>query len=140
VTVSAVIGAVLTMALLAAVFVRRARPASLLPYYAGLFLALGAAWAVRPSALLGLPLALAQLSGALLVAAPVFFSGVVFALSLGRAGDASYALGSNLLGSVLGGFLEYASLGSGIRALTLLAGALYALSALALHGRRRDAV
>ena len=50
--------------------------------------------------------------------------------------DSARFLGSNLLGAVLGGFLEYASLVWGVRALALLALALYALAWLA--GRDRD--
>jgi hypothetical protein len=49
------------------------------------------------------------------------------------------ALGANILGSVLGGWAEYASMAYGIRVLVLLALALYACSALALLASRGKA-
>ena len=64
---------------------------------------------------------------------PIFAAGVVFAkwFSVSRVG--SVALGVNLLGSVVGGTLEYGSLLVGIRALALVALALY-LAAFATRG------
>ena len=50
----------------------------------------------------------------------------------GTARDPAASLGSNLCGAALGGFLEYLSLICGVRSLTLVAAALYGLSALAL--------
>ena len=50
---------------------------------------------------------------------------MVFSLLLARSADAAAALGSNLLGAVLGGALEYLSMLVGLRALALLALALY---------------
>jgi hypothetical protein len=135
-TVTTVIAAVLVMALLSVLLVARVRPASRTPFYLGLVVALAAAYLVRPASLLHLPLPAAQLLGAALVAAPVFFSGVVFAISLARTDDVARALGSNLVGAVLGGFLEYASLAWGVRSLSLIAIGLYLLSAAALAGRR----
>jgi hypothetical protein len=66
---------------------------------------------------------------ALLVAIPVFFSGLVFSDTFSRAPSAHVALGSNMLGSLLGGALEAASLAIGIRALSLVALVIYAGSA-----------
>ncbi len=137
-TVTTVFAAVLVMALLSVLFVARVDPRSLVPFYAGLILALGVAWLIRPADLLGLSLPVAQTLGALLVATPVFFSGVVFSISLKSAPDTARALGSNLLGAVLGGFLEYSSLSWGIRSLSLLAIVLYLLSAVALKTQSRS--
>ncbi|MCD4749306.1 MAG: hypothetical protein K8R59_08025 [Thermoanaerobaculales bacterium] len=137
-TVTSVIAAVLLMALLSVLYVAKVSPKTVMPYYAFLFAALALTWAVRPGDLLSLPLLAAQCSGALLVAVPVFFSGIIFTISLARARNVPRALGSNLLGAVLGGFLEYASMIWGMRSLSLLAIGLYLLSALALGRSRRE--
>jgi len=66
---------------------------------------------------------------------PVYFAGVVFARSFAEVSFNSEALGSNLLGAVVGGVLESISFWTGLRALLLVSVLLYALSALALKGR-----
>ena len=85
--------------------------------------------------LLALPLTLSLVLGVLILSIPLFFAALVFANSFRRAKNLSQALGSNLLGAVLGGFFEYASLVFGIRALVLIALLFYALSAVALRRR-----
>jgi len=130
-TVTAVIAAVLVMALISTLIVARTSCRRRWGYL-GLFLALALLYLVPPGRLLALPLAAARVLGAALVAAPVLFSGLVFASSLRRAADSARALGWNLAGAVLGGFMEYASLAFGISSLALFAAALYGLSALAL--------
>lgn len=62
------------------------------------------------------------------VAAPLFFSGIVFARWFRTAADPGSALGANLIGAVLGAMLEYASLAVGLRQLYLVALLFYALS------------
>lgn len=66
------------------------------------------------------------------VAAPVFFSGLIFSGSLKENGSASQALGTNLFGAVCGGVLENAVMVGGTPILIRLAIALYVLSALSL--------
>jgi hypothetical protein len=68
------------------------------------------------------------LLGAMFVSAPVFFSGAIFAMSFRETDNVPAALGSNLLGAVVGGFSEYLCLFAGFKALYLLAIAFYALS------------
>ncbi len=135
-TITAVITAMLAMGLLSTALVMVRPPERRWPYYAGLFVALALLFVIRPADLLELPLPLAQTLGSLEVALPVFFSGVIFAVSFRRAVNPAHALGSNLIGAVLGGFMEYASLAWGIRVLTLIAMILYALSAVALKSTR----
>jgi hypothetical protein len=72
--------------------------------------------------------------GGTLNALPVAFAGVVVSTLLARSANMAAALGANLLGAVVGGCLEYLSMYAGLRALALLALALY-LGALALHLR-----
>jgi hypothetical protein len=71
--------------------------------------------------------------GTLLPVLPLLFAGVVFAALFARATLPGRAFGSNLLGALAGGLLEYASMATGFKALGLLALALYAGSWLALR-------
>jgi hypothetical protein len=105
-------------------------PRRLLPWFAALGFGLLANFVIPvESLLLPSPLARAALSGAL-VSLPVFFSGVIFASLLRRSSNTPSALASNLMGAVIGGFLEYLSLMIGFNALYLVALALYALASL----------
>jgi SAM-dependent methyltransferase len=57
--------------------------------------------------------------------APVFFAGLIFIRSFAVCPDKCQALGSNLIGALVGGLLESISFVTGIRALVLLVGAFY---------------
>ena len=85
--------------------------------------------------LLTLPFTLSCTLGVLILSVPLFFAAIVFANSFRRTEDVSQALGSNLLGAVLGGFAEYLSLILGLRALILIALLFYVISAVALRHR-----
>jgi hypothetical protein len=93
---------------------------------------------VRPSMLLTLGLLGRGIAGGLLNGLPVGIAGLLFSQLLARAPHADAALGSNLLGTALGGCLEYASVLTGLRALTLIAIVLYAAAFTTLR-RRIDA-
>jgi spermidine synthase len=60
--------------------------------------------------------------------APVFFAGLIFIRSFAVALDKSQALGSNLIGALIGGLLESVSFMTGIRALVILVGVFYAMA------------
>ncbi|MGA2221178.1 MAG: hypothetical protein ABSH21_05245 [Verrucomicrobiia bacterium] len=60
--------------------------------------------------------------------APMFFAGLIFIRSFATCPDKSQALGSNLIGALVGGLLESVSFVTGIRALVLLVGAFYVLA------------
>jgi hypothetical protein len=62
------------------------------------------------------------------VLSPVFCAGIVFASSFARAPNAGAALGANILGAVLGGWSEYATMATGIRFMALIALGLYLAS------------
>jgi len=68
---------------------------------------------------------------------PVYFAGIIFARSFAEVSFSSEALGSNLLGAVVGGVLESISFWTGLRALLLVSILLYALSALTLKSRHQ---
>lgn len=55
-----------------------------------------------------------------------WFYNDAFSTSLKKTGSVEVAFGSNLLGSVVGGLLEYSSLAFGLRNLMILALAMYA--------------
>ncbi len=74
---------------------------------------------------------------ALIIALPLAFAAILFARSVSASPSLAAALGSNLLGAMVGGLLEYASMALGFRALWMIALVVYAISALALGARRR---
>ena len=80
------------------------------------------------------------LASILVLCLPVFFAGIIFIRSFAQAGFAAEALGSNLLGAMIGGMLESASLWTGIRSLALLAAALYVVSWIALRVRESSPI
>ena len=60
--------------------------------------------------------------------APVFFAGLIFMRSFAASTDKAQALGSNLIGALVGGLLESLSFVTGIRALVVLVGLFYLLA------------
>jgi hypothetical protein len=70
---------------------------------------------------------------------PVYFAGIIFARSFAEVSFNSEALGSNLLGAVVGGVLEAISFWTGLRALLLVSVLLYIFSAIALSRREAGA-
>jgi spermidine synthase len=71
----------------------------------------------------------------LFLTAPVFFAGQIFIRSFAACPDKSHALGSNLIGALVGGLLESLSFVTGIRALVLLVGLFYLLALVIKPGR-----
>ena len=126
---SVVFCAVLVMILVANLFVLAVRPRSLMPFYAGLVLSLVASALVPLDAFLGMSREL-QIAGSCLIAfTPIFFAGVVFAVSFSKAADADRAFGANVAGAMFGGLCEYSSMLLGFQYVVLVAVAFYALSA-----------
>jgi SAM-dependent methyltransferase len=121
------IGAILLLAVLATLLIARAGPMPRAPLYAALALALIANYVVPAGAVVGSGVLVAWAMAAFL-GLPVFFSGLIFASSVHGRGDLTPLLASNLVGGVLGGLLENASLVLGVSALSLLALALYGAS------------
>lgn len=66
--------------------------------------------------------------GALILSLPLFFASIIFAITFSEAKDPGKALGMNLLGTLIGGALEYLSMIIGISALNVVAAMLYALA------------
>jgi Spermine/spermidine synthase domain len=127
--VNALVTAGVLVAVLAAVEVSRhvviRRPALL---YAALLAALIVAWAVPPSSLLSLS-PLPRFALAVIIAfTPIFLANMVFAQRFRGTGDSGTAFGANLLGAMVGGILEYASLVVGYRWLLVFVALLYGLA------------
>jgi len=81
---------------------------------------------VPVSSLNSLPSESRLFAGGLLLGAPFFFAAIIFAAAFSKMRDPSLALGMNLLGTLVGGALEYLSLAIGTNALNGLAMLLYA--------------
>lgn len=129
---SVVFFAVLVMILLANLFVLKARPKVLWPWYIGLFAALGLNAVVPLDSFLGWGPTLQVTGSCLLVFAPILFAAAIFAISFGRTREADRAFGFNIAGAMLGGLAEYASMLVGFRYLEFVALGLYGLSALCM--------
>jgi spermidine synthase len=71
---------------------------------------------------------------AIIFAIPVFFAGLLFASEFRSVDSPAAALGANMLGAVVGGLLENLSLIIGMKALLLVAAALYALAGVGFLG------
>jgi hypothetical protein len=108
--------------------VRFRRPTAL---YVPLFGALVVTWAVPPESLLGLPFVPRLLAAVALGFTPVFIANLIFADRFRDVGASAVAFGTNLLGAIVGGVLEYAALVTGYRALLILVAALYACALVA---------
>lgn len=78
--------------------------------------------------LLGMNPVLQSALAAVLICSPMFFAGIIFSTKFRDTATPSAALGTTLLGSVVGGALEYTSLVSGFRMLYLIALGLYDLA------------
>jgi hypothetical protein len=122
---SSVFAGILLMAFLANLWVQRFRPRRLEPFFFLLFAALVANYFLRPGLLLDMPLWQRGLIGGLENALPVLFAGIIFSTLFSQSPDPSMSLGSNLLGALVGGCLEYLSMFIGLRSLALVALVLY---------------
>jgi SAM-dependent methyltransferase len=97
---------------------------------AGLFATLAVAWLMPLEAVVRLGAA-GNVLVTLVMTAPIFFAGLLFADSFSQSASPGFALGWNVLGSVVGGMSENLSFLVGIPALLLVAAAFYALALLA---------
>lgn len=71
----------------------------------------------------------------LLIPLPIFSAGLIFSLSLRTSEDPSFAFGSNPIGAMVGGFVEYLGMITGTKTLLLIVLVLY-LASLAIRMRR----
>ena len=104
--------------------------------YPGLFAAVAASYFVSANSLFFDSLLLRGAAATALYCSPVFFAGLIFISSFKECGFRAEAFGSNLLGSLVGGLLESMSYAVGIKALVIVAAALYLIS-MATRGQLR---
>jgi hypothetical protein len=127
-----VFGGVL-VAVLAAVEVTRRIATPRLPVMYGVLLAgLALNWLVPTSWLLGLDFFVRLVVASVIAFVPIFAANIIFSKRFSATGDGALAFGTNLLGAMLGGCLEYLSLVYGYHALLLIAGVLYIAAYLAM--------
>jgi SAM-dependent methyltransferase len=125
---SFVISSILLMILGANYVVSRFQPSNVTFLYILLGLCLLFNYFVPVSSLLSQSFLIRGIVGSAFLSLPIFFAGIIFATFLKRTPHIEIAFGSNLLGAVIGGFLEYSSMVYGLRNLLILSAVLYALS------------
>ena len=104
--------------------------------FAGLFAALAIAYVSPAGALLGIESTLLRyVSAVVLVFSPIFIANLIFSAEFQDEEESTSAFGWNLLGTVLGGGLEYLSLLIGHSNLLWIVAACYAATALLLARR-----
>jgi spermidine synthase len=120
-----VISAFLVMALLANLCAGITRLPGPRYIFAGLlaFIIIAAVFPTR--SLLFPSMTASALAAGAMVALPVFFAGLLFASYFKNHPRPASALGSNIIGAVAGGLLEYASLMAGFKSLYLIAALVY---------------
>jgi SAM-dependent methyltransferase len=133
-----VVSAILLMILVANLVAIGASRRWLAPAYLGLGIGLLANFAIPTSAFLSLTGLLRVLLVGTAVGLPLFFAGLIFAITFRPVSKPNMALGSNLLGAIVGGACESLSFVVGLKALALVALVFYAASAVTLlaSGRR----
>jgi hypothetical protein len=123
-----VFAGVLVIVLAAVETTRRFRTPSLPVVFAGIAVALAAAYAVRPDWLLPLPFVPRLVVAVLLAFLPIYLANIAFAKRFSESGDSRAAFAVNILGAIVGGCLEYAALLTGYANLLLVVGGLYLLA------------
>jgi spermidine synthase len=96
--------------------------------YVGIFISVLVAYVLPPEALFLGSFWAKMIASTTILCLPVFFAGIVFIVSFAREGFRSDALGSNLLGALLGGMLESISMWTGMKSILILVALFYALS------------
>ncbi|MBK8459822.1 MAG: spermidine synthase [Micropruina sp.] len=123
-----VFAGVLVVVLAAVEVTRRFRTPSLPLVFAAIAVSLLAAYLVPPELLLPLPVPLRLVSAVLLAFLPIFLANVAFAIRFAASDNSQAAFGINLLGTIVGGCLEYAALLTGYRNLLIVVGVLYLIA------------
>ncbi|MDD5687780.1 MAG: methyltransferase domain-containing protein [Elusimicrobia bacterium] len=125
---SIVIIAILVMSFFAASFTNIFTPDNNKKYYIYLFLIIIINILVPLKTFLIFPYYLKIILSSLLLFLPVYFSGVIFSTSFSKSENMPSALGSNLIGSMFGGCIEYISLKYGYGSLMFLLLGVYLVS------------
>ena len=136
--VNAMVFAGVLVAVLAAVEItRRFRTPPLRLMYVVLFGGLALAWLVPASWVLSLPFAPRLTVAIVLAFLPIMAANIIFAKRFESSAHPATAFGTNLLGAMVGGCLEYAALATGYRWLLIICALLY-LAAYVIMPRGAD--
>jgi hypothetical protein len=127
---------ILLVVLMANGLAARFRLARLGPLYLLLAAALIANYLLPLDRLLIEPRALRYLSAVALLFSPIFFANLIYSRLFRETAQADRAFGANMLGTMVGGSMEYLALGLGYHLLILFAGAFYGLAFLSLTRRQ----
>lgn len=133
-----VFGGVLLIVLAAVETTRRFRTPSLPVIFSAIIASLLLAWLIRPEWLLPLPFLPRLIAATLLAFLPIYLANIAFAKRFENAGDSRSAFAINLMGTIVGGCLEYSALLTGYNNLLLLTGLLYLIAFILVpkaHGR-----
>jgi len=125
---------VLVSVLIAVIVSKRVRISNLAALYVALLVSVAVAWLVPGSALLELTPIVRFVVAVVVAFTPIFLANMVFAQRFRDTADSTAAFGANLIGSMVGGLLEYTSLVLGYRSLLLIVAVVYGLAF--LTGRR----
>jgi SAM-dependent methyltransferase len=120
-----VFAGVLVIVLAAVETTRKFRTPPLPVVYGGIVLTLALAWVVRPEWLLPLSFWPRLLAATLLAFLPIYLANVAFSKRFRESADSQVAFAINLLGTIVGGCLEYAALFLGYENLLIVVGLLY---------------
>ena len=105
--------------------------------YLALLVSVIISWLIPAGALLGLDPTLRFIAAIALWFTPIFIANLVFAQRFATVEASNVAFGANLLGSMVGGLMEYAALITGYQALALVVALLYTLAFFAGRGHLR---
>jgi len=133
---ASIFSGVLTMVLLANLVVNRLRLKDPRLCFVGLFISVYLVCSFSLGFLNVYPLLIRGIMGGLLIALPIGFAGLIVSILLWNSSNATASLGSNLLGAVLGGCLEYLSMFLGLTSLAQLALVIYLLAFLTFFRRK----
>jgi spermidine synthase len=133
-TNSLVISAILLVIVSANMLVERLPWVPVRPTYLGLGGAILLTWLIPMQWLFLDPVWLRAGVAAAVLCLPVFFASIIFIDSFAKVNFRGPALGSNLLGALIGGMLESISLWTGIRSLLVVTAVLYLASYLLRSG------
>jgi hypothetical protein len=114
-----VILGVLIMVFLANMVARRMKRFTLL-LYAPLALSILFLYVLPSEIVLSWSFASRLLFSLIVIPLPIFFAGLIFSSTFRDSSDTTYAFGSNLLGAMVGGFVEYVGMITGTQALLLI--------------------
>jgi SAM-dependent methyltransferase len=126
VVVSAVVAAILVMAFLANLLISSVERPPAVAVYALLLVALLVCWQLSGLDWSGLSSGWHRFWMTIFLTAPLFFAGLAFSTELKTSASVPAALSANLIGSMLGGFLEYNAMYFGFESLWFLGIAMYA--------------